>query len=110
MSKRLIISIILILLAGGVLLVDRGIIGGTLAPFLLVAMLLLWILPANLFTRNSLPTGSTSKNLLQAFLGIGLGLFAAVALAFFIPSQMFSWVIIAIGVVIIAWTLIRLLR
>ena len=110
MSKRSIFSIILILLAVGVMLIDRGIVGGLIGSFLLVVMLFLWVIPSNFLTPHDQEPDPAVKRASQTVLGIGLGLFVAVALALILPPQIFSWVIIAAGIMLIIWMFVRLIK
>jgi hypothetical protein len=100
-------SIILVLLAAGTMLVARGVVGGLIGVFLLIVMLFLWVVPEGAFTRNPQRPGPTVRQLLQSVLGIGLGLFAAITTALVLPPQLFSWVIMAAGIALIAWIFIR---
>lgn len=110
MSKRLIWSIILIVLAIGAMLIERGIIGGIVGSFFLVVMLFLWVVPSRISTDNSGEKDPTVKRVSQTILGVGLGLFAAIAGALLLPPQIFSWVIIGVGILLLVWMVIRVLR
>jgi len=92
------------------MLIERGVIGGMVGSFFLVVMLFLWVVPGNVFARDSQESDPTVKRVSQAILGIGLGLFAAIAGALLLPPQIFSWVIIGAGIILIAWILLRMLR
>jgi len=110
MSKRMIWSIILVLSAIGAMLIERGVSGGIVGSFFLVVMLFLWVVPGNVYTRDSQQPDPTAKRVSQAILGIGLGLFAAIAGALVLPPQIFSWVIIAVDIILIVWIFLRVLR
>lgn len=111
MSKRLIFSIILILLAIGSALLIRGKLGETVASFFLIAMLFVWVFPAGLFeSGNRKKSDPAFRRVLQAFLGVGLGLLAAVTAALLLPPQIFSWVIMAVGLIMIVWIVVRMFR
>ena len=110
MSKRMIFSIILIVLAIGAMLIERGIIGGIVGSIFLVVMLFLWVMPSKVSTGSSQEADPTVKRVSQTILGIGLGLFAAIAGVLFLPPQIFSWVIIAVGLILILWIFIRAFR
>lgn len=112
MSRRGIYSIILILLAIGVMLIERGIVGGLIGSMLLVIMLFLWVLPADVFEKDeeTEKTGPTIPRSLLIFLGIGLGLAAAVIAAYVLPPQYFSYLLIFAGGIIILWFIIGFVR
>lgn len=100
MSKRVIASIILIVLAVGAALLIRNMVGGLIAAFLFVLMLFLWAIPNNASNRIKKPDW---KPLSLAFVGIGVGLFASIAALVILPPQVFPWVIMAVGVGLIIW-------
>ncbi|UCC51616.1 MAG: hypothetical protein JSV68_21325 [Anaerolineaceae bacterium] len=100
-------SIILILLAGGVMLMERGVVGGLIGSILLVVMLFLWVVPSGAFSRDPQQQDPTVKRISQVVLGVGLGLFTAVGAALLLPPQLFSWVIIGVGIALIAWIFLR---
>lgn len=110
MSKRLIFSIILILLAIGSALLMRGKLGETVASFFLIAMLFVWVFPAGLFESSRKKSDPAFRRVLQAILGVGLGLLAAVTAALLLPPQIFSWVIMAVGLIMIVWIVVRMFR
>ncbi len=103
MSKRVIWSIILIILAIIVILLVRNMIGGLVATFFLMAMLLLWAIPSNSSTSGKQNQGPNWKRIGQAVLGIGLGLFASITAVLVLPPQVFPWVMMAVGIGVIIW-------
>ena len=103
MSKRVILSIILIVLAVGAMLVERGVVGGLIGSFFIVMMLFLWAIPNYPTDDSTQNKGPVWKKLALAFLGIGLGLFAFIAAAWVLPPQVFPWVIMAAGIGLIIW-------
>ena len=104
MSKRAIWSIILILLAVTVMLLNRGVIGGLVGTFFLLAMLLMWSIPSNPSTSShGQNKGPGMKRISQAVLGIGLGLCASITAVLVLPPQLFPWVIMAVGIGLIIW-------
>ena len=107
MSKRVIWSIILVVLAAVVMLLVRNMIGGLVGTFFLLAILLVWTIPSN--PNNSShgqKKGPGMKRVSQAVLGIGLGLFASITAVLVLPPQLFPWVIMAVGIGLIIWILI----
>jgi hypothetical protein len=103
MSKRVIWSIILIVLAVTVMLVNRSVIGGLVGTFFLLAMLLMWSIPSNPSNNSRQNKGPGMKRISQAVLGIGLGLFASITAVLVLPPQLFPWVIMAVGIGLIIW-------
>jgi len=103
MSKRVILSIIIIVLAAGLILIQRGMIAGLAGAFLFVVLLLLWAIPSNPNDNNKRFKRPDWKPLTVSFLGIGLGLFASIAAALILPPRVFPWVIIAAGIGLIIW-------
>ena len=103
MSKRVIWSFILIILAIVVMLLVRNMIGSLVATFFMVAMLLVWAIPANSATSGRQRKGPGKKRIAQAVLGIGLGLLASITAVLVLPPQAFPWVIMAVGIGIIIW-------
>lgn len=103
MSKRAILSIILIALAVGAMLVERGLIGGLVGSFFLIVMLFLWTFPAG-STSDSKPTKRVGlKQIAQVILGIILGLIVIVIMALLLPPQAFPWVMVLVGTALIVW-------
>ena len=103
MSKRVIWSIILVVLAAVVMLLVRNMIGGLVATFFLMAMLLMWTIPSNSSTSGRQSKGPDWKRIGLAVLGIGLGLFASITAVLVLPPQAFPWVMMAVGIGIIIW-------
>jgi len=103
MSKRVIWSIILIVLAIGVMLVDRSVIGGLIGTFFILVMLLVWAIPSNPSANRGQNRGPGLKRSAMAVLGIGLGLFASITAVLVLPPQVFPWVIMAAGIGLIIW-------
>ena len=97
-------------MAVGAMLIERGIVGGLVGSFFLVVMLFLWVIPSGGFGRQAEKTDPTVVRVSRTVLGVGLGLFAAVAAALILPPQLFSWVIIVTGLILIVWIGIRLFR
>ena len=103
MSKRVIWSIILIVLAVSVMLLNRSMFGGLVGTFFLLAMLLMWSIPSNPANSSRQNKGPGMKRISQAVLGIGLGLFASITAVLVLPPQFFPWVIMAVGIGLIIW-------
>ncbi len=103
MSKRVIWSIIFIMLAAAVMLLNRSMIGGLVGTFFLLATLLLWTIPSNALSSGKQRKGPGMKRISQAILGIGLGLFASITAVLVLPPQFFPWVIMAVGIGLIIW-------
>jgi hypothetical protein len=103
MSKRVIWSIIFIMLAAAVMLLNRSVIGGLVGTFFLLAILLVWTIPSNALTSGRQIKGPGMKRISQAILGIGLGLFASITAVLVLPPQLFPWVIMAVGIGLIIW-------
>ncbi len=110
MSKRLLASILFIALGIGVIVIERGPISGLLGPFFIVLALLLWVVPANTFSKNPRRGEVLSNPIVLSVLGIGLGLLAAGLGAYFLPARAFSWLLILVGVLLAAWFIIRRFR
>lgn len=106
MSKRVIWSIILIVLAIGVMLVNRSVIGGLIGTFFLLVMLLVWAIPSNPSANRGQNRGLGLKRSGMAVLGIGLGLFASITAALILPPQAFPWAIMAVGTGLFIWVFI----
>ncbi len=106
MSKRIILSIILIGIAAGAILLDQGMAGGLIGAFLFVVMLLLWAIPSYPTTKGQPKQGPGWKRLTLAFLATGLGILASVTAALILPRQVFPWVIMAVGTGMIIWIII----
>lgn len=103
MTKRVIWSIILVLLAIGVILVDRSMIGGLVGTFFLLVMLLVWAIPSNPSPSGQQNQGPGMKRISLAVLGIGLGLFASITAVLVLPPQVFPWVMMTVGIGLIIW-------
>lgn len=110
MSKRLIWSLLLVILGIAIVFIERGPIGGTLGPFFIVLALVLWVIPQNTITGNPQQDNSKINPISLIVLGSGLGLLIAAAAAYWLPPQIFSWLLILIGVALIIWLLFRRLR
>ncbi len=107
MSRRLIVSLLLFFLGIAVVVIERGPIGGTLGPFFIVLALLLWVIPAKVFEGNPFKSDTLGNPIILTVLGVGFGLIATVAAANFLPPPLFSWLLILVGVALIAWLFIR---
>jgi len=103
MTKRVIWSIILIVLAFGIMLLNRSMIGGLVGTFFLLTMLLVWAIPSNPSPGNRQNQGPGMKRSSMAILGIGLGLFASITAVLVLPPQVFPWVMMAVGIGLIIW-------
>ncbi len=103
MSKRLIWSIILIVIAVAAVLLERGMVGGLIGAFLFVVMLLLWAIPSYPTVQSKSNKGPGWKRLTLAFLATGLGILASVVAVLILPPQVFPWVIMAVGIGVIIW-------
>lgn len=110
MSKRVIYSIILLLLAIGTLVILRGPVGGLVATILIVAMLLLWVFPSSILGPKAGSTDPTLPRALLIFLGIGVGLAAAAAAAYFLPPELFSIILIIGGIILTILFVFRLFK
>lgn len=107
MSKRGIWTIILIALAIVTMLIERGLLGGLIGSFFIVIALTLWIVPGAAFRSSSQNDDPTAIRVSRTVLGVGLGLLAAAAAALLLPPQIFSWLVILIGVALILWMLLQ---
>lgn len=107
MSKRLIWSIVLVLLGIAIVFIERGPIGGLLGPFFIVVALLLWVVPEGTLAGNPLHSDIWSNPIVLTIVGVGFGLLAATVGAFYLPPKIFSWLLILVGVVLAAWLLLR---
>ena len=107
MSKRLIWSILLVVLGIAIVVIERGPIGGTLGPFFIVLALVLWVIPQNTITGNSQKSAPRVHPIPLIVLGSGLGLLIAAAAAYWLPPQICSWLRILMGVALIVWLLLR---
>ena len=103
MSKRVILSIIFILLGIGAVLLERGTVGGLIGAFFFVMMLLLWAIPGYATGEKKHAKGPGWKRLALAFLSIGVGLFGSLILVWILPPQVFPWVLIAVGIGVMIW-------
>jgi hypothetical protein len=97
MSKRGIWSIILIALAVGAMLIERGLIGGLAGSFFLIVMLFLWTFPADTSSKTHPSRRFSLKQVAQVLLGLGLGLIVIVIVALVLPPQAFPWVMLLAG-------------
>jgi hypothetical protein len=109
-SNRVFWTIILIALAVITMLIERGLLGGLVGSFFIIVALTLWIVPGAAFGSNSQNDDPTVNRVSRTVLGVGLGLLAAAAAALLLPPQIFSWLVILIGVILIFWVFIQKTR
>jgi hypothetical protein len=107
MSKRLIWSIILVVLGIAIAFIERGPIGGLLGPFFIVVALLLWVVPEGTLAGNPLRSTIWENPIVLTIVGVGIGLLAATAGAYFLPAKIFSWLLILVGITLAGWLLLR---
>lgn len=105
MSWRVILSIVLVAIGIGIMYVVDGLLGALLGSGVFIFMLMLWLVPPNMFERGakrSQSTDPTVSKVSRILLGVGGGLILASLTAVFFPNAM-SWLMIAVGIGIIVW-------
>lgn len=108
MGKRWLVSAAMIVLAIVIVVTVEGVLGALIGSLFIIGMLFLWTVPGGVFGRQSAgEQDPLARKVTQALLGIGLGLIAASIAAFVLPPQMFSWLLIAVGLAIVAWIFLR---
>ena len=110
MSQRVFWTIVLIAIAVITMLIERGLLGGLVGSFFIIVALTLWLVPGAAFGSSSQNDDPTVNRVSRTVLGVGLGLLAAAAAALLLPPQIFSWLVILIGVILIFWVFVQKIR
>jgi hypothetical protein len=92
------------------MLVGRGLIGELVGSFFIIVALTLWIVPGSVFSSGFQGDDPAVNRVSRIALGFGLGLLAAAAAALLLPAQIFSWLVILIGAILIVWIILEQFR
>ena len=106
MSKPWLWTVLLLGLAGTIVLLDGTMVGWVLAVFVLALLLVIWLLPRRSAIRSQRNPNSVTADMAQGLLGLALGIGGAVLAGLFLPREWFSWLLIAIGLMLFGWLIL----
>ena len=107
MKFRWLWTIILLIVAFGVLFFNRSLAGLLVGAVCLVILLFIWAHPRKTTTDDTHKREKPAAGMTRSLLGLGLGLLAAMAAILLLPPQAFLWVSIIVGIALIAWFVIQ---
>lgn len=111
MIQRLSWSVIFLALAAGSAYLIEGYLGVAIGTFFVFAMVVVWLIPWGSYASFSeMRADPSMKRLLRIWLMIGASLLGILIVALLFPPQWVSWILLAIGLGIIAWIIWQAFR